>query len=395
MRGIRFVTCLVFGLSVGLVGCDSQPPAPTIDPGIVAALAPACSGNAVPGAGYVATSGSPLNHLVLLDSTGHPFDMSRWLPVEWQPTSLSDAEIVACAAAAPVRSVLEVCPYTGSDITRYEVMQPYEVVEAGSGRNLAFFQIVADPRECGATEEASLTELEGVIDAEMVTSHLIGFIEHGRFIDPDAPGASINPGKSSEPGQTTKPGQTTEPTGSAEAVELRQALADSRVSVAGTGDGLQSLDLELNSEVDVDLDVTIEAGTLLEPRVNGTQTMVVTAQQVVYLVARGSATASLDVACVEMHQEQPTGDDRFHVLSDQPANDLLLLLAAPDFSEATGRVQQFAVWTITNNPKRNGYVGLTSGFDVFGSGPDDEEIAAIRDLFDAADIDMGKYRALR
>jgi len=63
--------------------------------------------------------------------------------------------------------------------------------------------------------------------------------------------------------------------------------------------------------------------------------------------------------------------------------------------DADGRVQQFAVWTITNNPKRNGYVGLTSGFSVFGSGPDDEEIDAIRHLFDMADIDMGKYRALR
>ncbi len=394
MRGLRFVICLLFGLSVGLTGCGSNA-APTVDPGIVAALAPACSGQAVPGAGYVATSGSPPNHLVLLDSTGHPFDMSGWLPSDWQPSSLSDTELVACAAAAPVRTVLEVCTYTGSDITRYEVMQPYEVVEAASGRNVAFFQIVADPRECHASEEATLTELVGVIDTNLVTAHLVGFIEHGRFIDPDVPGASVEPGETTEPGQSVKPNETPLPTSSAESTELRRALADGRVSVAGTGDSLQSLDLELTSEVDVDLDVTIEAGTLLEPRVQGTQTMVVTAQQVVSLTARGSVTASLDVACVEMHQDQPTGEDRFHVLNAEPANDLMLLLGRPEFGDATGRVQQFAVWTITNNPKRNGYVGLTSGFDVFGSGPDDEEIGAIRVLFDAAGVDTGKYRALR
>jgi len=389
MRGLRVLVGLLFAFSVALAGCDSEPPAPTIDPGIVAALAPACAGQAVPGAGYVATSGSPANHLVLLDSAGHPFDMSGWLPSGWQPASLADAELVACAAATPVRTVLEVCPYIGSDVTRYEVMQPYEVVEAGSGRTVAFFQIVADPRECHSTENASLTELEGVIDADLVTAHLVGFVEHGRFIDPDVPGASV------EPGQTAKPGQTATPTGSAEAVELRQALDEGMVTITGTGDGLQNLDVELTSEVDVDLDVTIEVGTLLEPRARGTQLMVVVEQQTVSLAARVTASVSLDVACSEMHQDQPTGDDTFRVLDDRPAADLTRLLETPEFRDFSGRVQQFAVWTITNNPKRNDYVGLRSGFSVFGTGPDDTEIASIRDLFEMAGIDTGKYRALR
>ena len=118
-------------------------------------------------------------------------------------------------------------------------------------------------------------------------------------------------------------------------------------------------------------------------------------ETVIELAANATEGTSLDVACVEMHQDQPSGDDTFRVLDDRPEQDLVRLLATTEFADADGRVQQFAVWTITNNPKRNGYVGLTSGFSVFGSGPDDEEIDAIRHLFDMADIDMGKYRALR
>jgi hypothetical protein len=96
-----------------------------------------------------------------------------------------------------------------------------------------------------------------------------------------------------------------------------------------------------------------------------------------------------------MHQEMPTGDDTFRVLDDPPQADLVRLLQLPEFRAESERVQQFAVWTITNNPRRNDYVGLTSGFSPFGTGPDDDEIAAIRVLFDAAGIDIGKYRALK
>ena len=401
MRGLRFVIWLAFGLSVALAGCESLSitptahPDPTVDPAVVSALAPACDGQAVSGAGVTDTSGTVANHLVLLSDTGAPFELSDWLPDTWAPTSIADAELVACVPVEPQRNVIQVCPYTGADITRYEVSRDFKVVEAATGSTIAEFTITARPRICHSTESASVTELEGVIEAEVVVAHLAGLVERGSFIDPDAPDASIEPGKTSEPGQTTEPSRTAKPTGSAEAVELRDALTAGQVSMTGTGDGLQSLDVELTSEVDVDLDVTIEAGTLLEPRARGTQLMVVVAEQTVSLAANETLTVSLDVACAEMHQEQPTGDDTFRVLEDQPENDLLLLLGTPDFADATGRVTQFAVWTITNNPKRNGYVGLTSGFEIFGSGPDDEEIAAIRDLFDAAGIDIDKYRALR
>jgi hypothetical protein len=65
----------------------------------------------------------------------------------------------------------------------------------------------------------------------------------------------------------------------------------------------------------------------------------------------------------------------------------------PDFSKQSFRVQQFAIWTITDNPTRKGYVGL--GTFVSGSGPSDAEMAKIKALFTAAGIDQKKYQALR
>jgi hypothetical protein len=216
-------------------------------------------------------------------------------------------------------------------------------------------------------------------------------------ISPTGHPGPTDPAKATPPDSATaKPSLSAKPTATTGvAKNLRQALDEGLVSVDGTGDSLQSLDLEVSSQTDLSLELTIPAGTLLEPGAAGTQRMVVLWDDSVSLAARSTETISLDVACVEMHRDQPTSDDSFTVLEDEAAPDLALLLATPGLRDATRRVTQFAVWTITNNPKRNDYVGLTSGFDIFGSGPDDEEIAAIRDLFDAAGIDTGNYRALR
>ena len=72
---------------------------------------------------------------------------------------------------------------------------------------------------------------------------------------------------------------------------------------------------------------------------------------------------------------------------------LRALVNAPSFAEADFRVQQFAVWTLTDNPTRTGYVGI--GSLGVGSGPDADELAEIKALFKEAGIDPSKYRALR
>lgn len=294
--------------------------------------------------------------------------------------------------AEPIRDVVQVCPYYGSDITRYRVTRDVLVVEPSTGREVNSFSIVAEPRACRTTESASTTEIEGWIDHEVVAAYFTGLIEHGKYVAPASTPPSVPGGPSIEP---SSPGATVIPSASAETVELRQALAAGEVTATGTGDGLERLDLDLTSKVDRPLEVTIEAGTLLEPHAKGTQTMMVVWGDSVELGPGATESVTLDVNCVEMHQDQPTSEDSFTVSTGSADADLTLLLAEPTLADATGRVRQFAIWTITNNPKRGDYVPLGSTFEVFGTRPDDEEIAQIRSLFVAAGIDISKYRALR
>jgi hypothetical protein len=71
------------------------------------------------------------------------------------------------------------------------------------------------------------------------------------------------------------------------------------------------------------------------------------------------------------------------------------LLAVPTFGEQPFRVDQFAIWTVIENPRRHDYVHLGTAFEIIGSGPSDEELGTIRDLFEEAGIDPADYRALR
>jgi hypothetical protein len=88
----------------------------------------------------------------------------------------------------------------------------------------------------------------------------------------------------------------------------------------------------------------------------------------------------------------PEESDTFSVSTAPTSEDLVKLLSLPNFLEETFRVQQFAIWTITDNPTRAGYVGL-GRFGV-GSGPSDEEMQRIRALFEQAVIPTDRYQAL-
>jgi hypothetical protein len=64
----------------------------------------------------------------------------------------------------------------------------------------------------------------------------------------------------------------------------------------------------------------------------------------------------------------------------------------PEFYTETYRVQQFAIWTITDNPARGEYIGI--GTFGLGTRPSDEEMNEIRYLFETAGIATGQYQAL-
>ncbi|MGZ8514041.1 MAG: hypothetical protein ACXWXA_03275 [Candidatus Limnocylindrales bacterium] len=120
--------------------------------------------------------------------------------------------------------------------------------------------------------------------------------------------------------------------------------------------------------------------------------MVVIERQTVVLAAMEHKTITLDVACAAMHLDQPGSGDQFGFDASPTSPALLQLLQLADFADQTFRVRQFAIWTITDNPARDGYVAL--GTFGIGSGPSDTEIATIRQLFMKAGIDPTTYQAL-
>ncbi len=102
---------------------------------------------------------------------------------------------------------------------------------------------------------------------------------------------------------------------------------------------------------------------------------------------------TIQVACANMERGVPEESDGFTIRGAPVPEDLIKLLSLPGFLDETFRVQQFAIWTITDNPGRGEYVGL--GYFGAGSGPSDEEMQRIRALFNQAGIPIERYRALQ
>jgi len=175
-------------------------------------------------------------------------------------------------------------------------------------------------------------------------------------------------------------------------IGLRAAVEAGKVGVTGRGMGLQDLEITLTSRDSQSLRLAVEAGTVFHPGLAATQTMVTIAPHVVTLAPAETKTLTLDVACAAMQLDQPGSSDQF-TLDPAPASSAILsLIQVPDFSSQAFRVKQFAIWTISDNPTRDGYVGL--GSFGFGSGPSDAEIATIRQLFVKAGLDPNAYLAL-
>jgi hypothetical protein len=136
------------------------------------------------------------------------------------------------------------------------------------------------------------------------------------------------------------------------------------------------------------------AGTIFRPRKKSTQDMVTRKEATVALRSRGEAvTISVAAACADMNRSVPDEKDDFALSTTAAPPVLMKLLRLPEFQKEDFRVQQFAIWTITDNPKPGGYVRI-GAFGV-GSGPDKEELQRIRDLFKKAGISAGYYPALK
>jgi hypothetical protein len=194
-----------------------------------------------------------------------------------------------------------------------------------------------------------------------------------------------------EPVVTPEP--TPSPTTKVVRVSLADALSQKLVTMTAAGKNLQQLSLDLVSLAKETLEVIVDPGLIFEPAARSTQPMVVTSRFEIRLDPGDTASRILDVACDSMHLDEPGAGDTFKLSTTRSTASLRALVGAPSFSDAAFRIQQFAIWTLTDNPTRTGYVELGS-FGV-GSGPDAAEIAVIKTIFTEAGLDPAKYRALR
>ena len=176
-------------------------------------------------------------------------------------------------------------------------------------------------------------------------------------------------------------------------VDLDEAVSGSLVHATVSGDGLEYVDVSLESLSDQPLEVTVPVGTIFEAQSAGLQDMVVIEPMVFDLESRDSVLSrSVSVACATMELDAPGADDVLVISSVPVAADLGALLDLSDFKGETFRGHDLAISTITDNPPRDGYVGI--GYFGFGSGPSDEEMSRIGVLFEAAGISTDKYQAL-
>ena len=384
---------IVGGAYVGSADVPLQRP----DAVVTAAVAPACNREASSAAGAINTDGSALNHVVVLDRQGAEFGWTGKPSVAWRPGSVGDVEIVVCVDREDTTSVIEVCKYNGPDVTRYAATRELSIVAARTGVVLAHATVTSNASSCPGVLARDVTELTAEVGWSEVEAYLTGLVERGRYEPPadgDGSQPSVEPG--GEPGESIGPDASSEPIDLAKAT-LLAALKDGRVTVdAATADNLQWLDLTVTSKVEESLELTIPAGTILVPVAASVQTMVVISPETIQLDPLDTTTVTLDVACSQMHDAQPGEGgkaNRFHVQSTPASGALAKLLKSTAFAAADFRLQQFAIWTITDNPTRSGYVGLGT-FGV-GSGPSAAEIREIKSMFRSAGIDTSHYRALR
>ena len=179
-------------------------------------------------------------------------------------------------------------------------------------------------------------------------------------------------------------------------VELIDASNRGLVLVDAYGENtISSIRVNLTSNSDDPLEIAILPGTIFGSQAAGVQNMVVTTGETLLLYARDTTgDVTINAACANMELDQPGRDDGLSLSDQPPPEDLVKLLTLDEFLDEKTRVQQFAIWTITDNPDRDGYVRISSDLISSGSGPNDEEIAQIRLLFEMAGIATNHYQAL-
>jgi hypothetical protein len=291
------------------------------------------------------------------------------VPTDWMPDSVETTELVVCVGAEKL-AARPSCP-EAPDVERSAEAVPIRVMAAATGVEVDRFELTGEPTDCDAPGgEASPNGIVGIGD---FTAALAAY---------------VYPGSALRPGETPA---TPEPT--PRTIELTAAIEEGAITIKVRGDGLQAIDLTITPSIEDDMEVVVEPGTRFAPGATGTQVMVVIEEARIEVRGGFEVDWELDVACGEMNDATPTADDGFTLVLEEPPQDLVNLLNAAGFLEESFRVQQFAIWTITDDPAPGAFMGLSS--PSASGGPSTGEITRIKALFDAAGIPLGSYRATK
>jgi hypothetical protein len=185
-----------------------------------------------------------------------------------------------------------------------------------------------------------------------------------------------------------------DPTPAPTRIELKEALANGQLQAEIFGSGLDVIKLNLALKGRNPLQISVPAGTVFQPQNPKLPSMLVRqGGDVVVTENSGQKTAlNLAVASLDMNLTPPSASDTYILSKIQPAPELLKLISLPDFSAEPIAIQQYAIWTITNNPKREAYPAFGSFKNTVAASSADFQ--RIRALFEKAKIPISNYQAL-
>lgn len=176
-------------------------------------------------------------------------------------------------------------------------------------------------------------------------------------------------------------------------VDILEAVERGLIETSASGDGLDGVEVTLTSNSDDPLRVIINPGTVFAAQSPLVQNMVVIRGHAATLRHRhDSSSLNLLAACLNMLLDVPEEEDSLSISNASAADDIIKLLDLPGFYNQTLRVRQFSIWTITEDPARDEYMGIGT---FWGTGPSDDEMLEILTLFERAEIDTSKYKALQ
>jgi len=179
-------------------------------------------------------------------------------------------------------------------------------------------------------------------------------------------------------------------------VGIIEALREGLLDVQSTGSGLTYIRLALDSCTDQPLKVKIPKGTIFTPTHSSTQNMISVTESEITVSPHELVSEPIRSACINMHRDVPTETDEFVVRECDEVDDLGRLIRTNAFSNCNdNELQQFAVWTISDNPSItamtpivktvNRMTHTTTRCNIHHRG-------AIQKMFEEAGIATQKYR---